>query len=1487
MAIGASVQGDVVLIYEGPPGPAGPPGPTGPVGPAGTPGGPPGPEGPQGDVGPTGPPGPQGVQGIQGVQGLTGPAGAVGAQGPVGPPGEPGPQGPPGTAILTIVDGSLTVGNAIDTIDLGNNLSGTVTATGKVKIDAASSQATAGSATDWGSDYGLAFAGADETAALQVVLDAAATGLTKHVRPISPTGQPLRLDSIVRVPSGVTFDRSLIDIDFGKFGGVRVAGDFTETPSAAVPGPSGINKYRLIADVSPGATTIQVDTSPQGGSMGPLIVGATAILRGMNDAQRNALQRHEFRITAVSGTTITIDPPVPSDEGTFLVIYPPGAYEAATGTPDRSLISVKVGSLLVADVAVDQVYCDVSTPSQFAVGDLVQIFDNYQAKDIAGTSANDIREEMCVVQKITGNRIFMEAGITRDYRISRFAQLFKILPVTKATLIGNRARRTRAVEAPEAAPASRQHYFQIMYALDCAIFDMEIDEQGALYSHRGQAVRVYRSMRTKVHRCGRLNPQGLADSGDLYGISDYYSSDTEFVDNVSTGCRHGCVMQGSTRYRVSRHRGIDDLVNSIDTHGLWSTKGHIGGCYIENGQTLAPDSTTQNGITIGNTTHFGGDHGLTVEGNVIVAPVGVSGTRGITVRSGCTGILLRNNRVINSQVGMQITASNRAPTLNTDLIVLQGNQIENIVDEAIKVDGSIPVWTASTAYSASSSNPIYVESSGNLYRATTGGTSGTTAPSHTSGSISDGGITWTYISAATTGFNGIGLIGNQTINCGKNYVLKRATTIYADIAQVVRPGAGQPAMLVDDVPNFVLRVSDFNAAATGVSIRNCPAFHLSNNMFRNLTGAWLVDRGLNNGGLAIGNEPIGTTLPADLSGGSTITISTATGVATWNGRTGAVLPLTGDYTTDQITETLARVFVSPSERSKLSGLATNRQLPAGGSAAQVLSKVDATDYNVTWATVSGSGGAISGGSNVGGGAEVFKDLTATTLRFRSFLSGTTALTATQNTNDITLAIANATTSVAGLMSAADKTKLDGITTPTGESNTASNVGTGAGWFKTKSGVDLQFKSAISTTAALTVTSNTNDLTLAIANATTSVAGLMSASDKTKLDGITAGAAVASVFGRTGAVVAVAGDYNADQITDTASRMLLLAAERTKLTALNTALQLPTGGAVGTYLVKSGAGDGAASWQALGASIDHGALTGLADDDHTQYLNTARFNTAFAAKTITELFGVDDPIAGRFAQAKSDNVGVQWVTLPQVAHSALSGLTADDHTQYHTAARALTWINTQPISVHSGVDAVQAGKYARGKTGGAGVEWVDVTGGGGVSFPIRVDPANGQLVIGPSDWQTQLAAFFPASAVFFAPIASGQGYAMRLAANDANSNFMEMINAANRKRVFGFTCDVAGRGRFELWDMTGAMRLFDVQEAGVVIGNGQVLAGNEKLVVNGDMRVTGAITGGSTGGLYSNPLNLGDTYLWGNNGRIYTKATSAGLPASATDGTLGG
>jgi hypothetical protein len=70
-------------------------------------------------------------------------------------------------------------------------------------------------------------------------------------------------------------------------------------------------------------------------------------------------------------------------------------------------------------------------------------------------------------------------------------------------------------------------------------------------------------------------------------------------------------------------------------------------------------------------------------------------------------------------------------------------------------------WQAAKAYVIGST----VHSSGNVYRATSAGTSSGTGPSHTSGSAVDGGVTWLFVQAGTdmTVDNGT-LVAGQVVN---------------------------------------------------------------------------------------------------------------------------------------------------------------------------------------------------------------------------------------------------------------------------------------------------------------------------------------------------------------------------------------------------------------------------------------------------------------------------------------------------------------------------------------------------------------------------------------------------------------------------------------------------------------------------------------------------------------------------------------------------
>lgn len=128
---------------------------------------------------------------------------------------------------------------------------------------------------------------------------------------------------------------------------------------------------------------------------------------------------------------------------------------------------------------------------------------------------------------------------------------------------------------------------------------------------------------------------------------------------------------------------------------------------------------------------------------------------------------------------------------------------------------------------------------------------------------------------------------------------------------------------------------------------------------------------------------------------------------------------------------------------------------------------------------------------------------------------------TGNGSDIT--IDAATTSVAGVMSAADKTKLDGVEANAKDDQTAAEVSydnstsalTATNVRDAIDELEQEIDALDAETNDLSITHNAGDVDIAIENgaditidaATTSLSGVMSGADKTKLDGIATGAEV--------------------------------------------------------------------------------------------------------------------------------------------------------------------------------------------------------------------------------------------------------------------------------------------------------------------------------------------------------------------------------------------
>ena len=179
----------------------------------------------------------------------------------------------------------------------------------------------------------------------------------------------------------------------------------------------------------------------------------------------------------------------------------------------------------------------------------------------------------------------------------------------------------------------------------------------------------------------------------------------------------------------------------------------------------------------------------------------------------------------------------------------------------------------------------------------------------------------------------------------------------------------------------------------------------------------------------------------------------------------------------------------------------NKHIPAGGSSGQILrwsadgTAVWGADNNTTYSAFKGATSSAAGGSGLvpapAAGTQATKYLRA---------DGTW-----QTPPDTNTTYGAASQSAAGLMSAADKKKLDGIATgannytyslPTASSTTLGGVKTGSNITNSSGTISL---TKANVTSALGYTPPTTNTTYN--NATQSSAGLMSSTDKKKLDSV--------------------------------------------------------------------------------------------------------------------------------------------------------------------------------------------------------------------------------------------------------------------------------------------------------------------------------------------------------------------------------------------------
>lgn len=284
---------------------------------------------------------------------------------------------------------------------------------------------------------------------------------------------------------------------------------------------------------------------------------------------------------------------------------------------------------------------------------------------------------------------------------------------------------------------------------------------------------------------------------------------------------------------------------------------------------------------------------------------------------------------------------------------------------------------------------------------------------------------------------------------------------------------------------------------------------------------------------AFGNVKVGSTTLAADSKTDTLTVTAGSNITlTPDASADSFMIAAKDTTYSAATQSVAGLM-SAADKKKLDGIAegatasdsdTTYSISKSGSTVTLTgsdgSTSSFTDANTTYSDATTSSSGLMSASDktklngVATGAEVNQNAFAnvkvgsTTVAADSktdtleLAAGTNiTLTPDASTDKVTITAKDttygaATTSAPGLMSAADKAKLDGIeegATNSTDSNTTYSI--------SKSGSTVTLTGSDGTTSSFT------DANTTYSNATTSSAGLMSAEDKTKLNGVFSGAEV--------------------------------------------------------------------------------------------------------------------------------------------------------------------------------------------------------------------------------------------------------------------------------------------------------------------------------------------------------------------------------------------
>lgn len=231
------------------------------------------------------------------------------------------------------------------------------------------------------------------------------------------------------------------------------------------------------------------------------------------------------------------------------------------------------------------------------------------------------------------------------------------------------------------------------------------------------------------------------------------------------------------------------------------------------------------------------------------------------------------------------------------------------------------------------------------------------------------------------------------------------------------------------------------------------------------------------------------------------------------------------------------------------------------------------------------------------------------------------------------------------------------------------------------------------------------------------------------------------------------------------------------------------------------------------------------------------------------------------------------------HAALTGLAADDHTQYLTNARFDTRLAAQSISILADVpnySSTDALKYARINSTGSAVEFAS---------PLDLAAADDAAKIVQNTYASDKSGKTPSSLNVYPPVGDGTNTAVRLYSGTDKGYWVELI-AKLKHKLFDVYENASSKLEMRIFSTGAVVKHFLSTDFIVFGGTNTDRVNAETVRVKGELYVD-SIVGPNMAGDYANPYIIGTIRIWDDNQGTGRKlrAKAGSDPANATDGSV--